>query len=335
MGTFFEFGRKCVQADGGGSQTVRISALPYRRGVYDWVVRFKADAPLKGELPNADRSSLDAFVACMRDNPNLQGEIERAPPDHDALLVTNRHRPAGTLSPIASAVIGAVEAAIDQLVCDFLRHPYRHRSENNVHCEVYGRLKAAAELSGLCNLGSGEPVQLVHREWPEDYAVKRLGGFRLNEIWPLGGPTQSAMPTVGRGKYDLAVLTPDAVAACRSVREYADGKISPLVALEFGLNERYEHLREDVAKLNSNRIPHGYIVHLLRPDTGPDNFGATERLLELVAGNNPVRAAFARVEMISRLPCYHYKFVGDTGVSVATTLPAACGPFFFSFFDLL
>jgi len=108
----------------------------------------------------------------------------------------------------------------------------------------------------------------VHREWPEEYAVNRLGDFRLNEIWPLGGPPHSAMPSVGRGKYDLAVLTPDAVAACPSVRDYADGRISPLVALEFGLNERYEHLREDVAKLNSNRIPYGYIVHLLRPRCG-------------------------------------------------------------------
>lgn len=325
MGTFFACGRKCIQKSGSGSQTVRISAHPYQPGTYDYVVRFKASSPLKGQLPNADTSSLPSFVAWMRGHPDLQGEIERVPPDEDALLVTNRNGPAPVLSAFAGGVIQAVDVAIDHLVCDFLRHPFRHRSENNVHCEVYARLNAVAELSPLHNLGSGEPVQLVHREWPEEYAVNRLGGFRLNEIWPLSGQTNSVLPAVGRGKYDLAVLTPEAVTACPNAWEYADGKISPLVAVEFGLNERYEHLRGDVAKLNSNRIPHGYVVHLLRPDAGPDNFTATERLLELVTQNNPVRAGYARVEVISGSPRYHYKFVGDARVSAAPTIPVACG----------
>ena len=283
MGTFTELGRLCVHNVGGRTQTLRISALSCLRGVYDWAVRFDRKAPLLRERPNADRSSLEAFVAWMSNNPNLQGEIECVPPDQDALLVAERSGFAGTPSLFARDVIGAVEGTIDELVCDFLRHPYRHRTETNLHCEVYARLKVAVEPSDLCELGSGEPVQLVHREWPEEYPVNRLGAFRLNEIWPLGASTHSATPRPDRGTYDLAVLTPGAIAACPSCREYADGKISPLVALEFGLNGRYKHLRDDVAKLNSNRIPHGYIVHLLRPDTGMDNFGATERLLELVA----------------------------------------------------
>jgi hypothetical protein len=321
MGKLLACGRTCVHAARSGSQTIRISADPYIRGVYDWIVRFNATAPLGAELTNADQANVEAFVAWMRDHPNLQGVIERVPPDQDALLVVDRRAPPRELSPFARAATAAVEEAIDRLVCDFLRHPFRHRAESNAHAEVYGRLTAAGDLSGLHTLRSGEPVQLVHREWPEGYAADRSGGYRLNEIWPLGGPTQSARRPVGRGNYDLAILEPEAVAACPGVVEYADGRISPLVAVEFGLNASYEHLREDVAKLNSNRIPHSYVVHLLRPDAGPDNFAATERLLELVTRNNPVRVAYARVEFRPGTASYHYKFVNDPGVATGTVPP--------------
>lgn len=42
-------------------------------------------------------------------------------------------------------------------------------------------------------------------------AANRIGAFRLNDIWPLGGPANSVLRPVGRGKFDLAVLLNAAV----------------------------------------------------------------------------------------------------------------------------
>lgn len=147
-----------------------------------------------------------------------------------------------------SAAKSAVECALDEVVEIFTATPWMHRVEHSIHAELYRLLKSQPALHGEYQLGSGELTQLVHKEWPETVADMASGASGR------------------RGSFDLAVLSPDAVA--RADREqFHQGRIAAAIVIEVGLDYPLWHLRQDAEKLIASDVPAPYLLHLSRlPD---------------------------------------------------------------------
>jgi hypothetical protein len=175
------------------------------------------------------------------------------------------------------------EAAIDQLVKEFVRYPYLHRCEHSIHCRLYELMVANKQLAEKL-VFSHWVTQPVHKEWPE--FIPRPGHRR--------------------GAFDLVVLAPDSVAAA-SLSDFQDGRIRPSLVIEMGLDYKYEHLSNDEQKLRNSGIADSYLIHLARQDV-TDNFPKVESLL--------LKCGFK-----SAYVCHHrgktarYKLVGDDSVT--------------------
>lgn len=137
-----------------------------------------------------------------------------------------------------------LEDAIDTLVDEFAREPYKHRCEHSIHCELYSMLSVHQSLQGLHRFkGDGEhSTGLLHKEWPE---TKYRSGKR-------------------RGNFDLAILGPQEISQ-HTVREFRNGLVTPDFVVELGLNYKLTHLQEDHRKLKNSHCENGYLVHLLQP----------------------------------------------------------------------
>ncbi|WP_256789780.1 hypothetical protein [Frankia sp. AvcI1] len=60
-----------------------------------------------------------------------------------------------------------VERAIDELVDDFVAHPFRHRVEHSLLLQLFRALVAHIELDAPVRIGvSSFRTGLVHKEWP-------------------------------------------------------------------------------------------------------------------------------------------------------------------------
>ena len=99
-----------------------------------------------------------------------------------------------------------------------------------------------------------------------------------SETWDLIGASDD------QGFLMWRSCRPESVSACPDFRCYLDGRIRPTAAFEFGLNEKYGHLRADVAKLINNRLRYGCVIHFVRPGE-TDNFDRIEELVAQAARN--------------------------------------------------
>jgi hypothetical protein len=152
----------------------------------------------------------------------------RYSPDEDPWLPTGKN---------------VVEKAIDQLVQDFIRFPYLHRVEHSIHAELFRLMMSAPELAPRVPLGNDlATTQLVHKEWPETVARDRNR----------------------RGNFDLAVLTPDLLKGCPSIRAFREGHLHAPIVIEMGLDYDAEHLAGDAKKMINSKPKHAYLVHLVR-----------------------------------------------------------------------
>jgi hypothetical protein len=299
------------------SQTVNICTSKGQEGVYEWIIRFPANMPILEHLANAPSGTIRDLVIWMK--TDLRGSIERIPPSEDVLLTVDRHEQADPKNDVGQSAIELAAERINALMCEFLQHPYLHRSEHNLHCEVYCHLRqhmAAHEA----RLRDGNTVSLIHKEWPEKPYQDRLGSFDLDALWPVSELAIGPTTTKQRGLYDIGVLDSAGVSACENAKRYRKGLVSPVAVIEFGLNEKYDHLRADAAKLINNKIRHGCLVHLARPDV-PDNYAAVELLMEMIPQHSHILTAYARREHIGRDVQYHYKLTGSPRVIHADTLP--------------
>lgn len=139
-----------------------------------------------------------------------------------------------------------IEKSIDDLVEDFVRHPYKHRSEHSIHCELYAKLFEHRDLQELYPLKEGgiKRIGLVHKDWPE--------------IVPRAGKTSR------RGNLDLVVLDPAEIAK-HTNEDFIPGRIRPAFVIELGLNYTLKHIEEDSEKLDFSKCAGGYLIHLLQP----------------------------------------------------------------------
>jgi hypothetical protein len=299
------------------TQTVNVCTPSGRSGVYDWIVRFRHDVPVRTELARQTPASIEEMVTWLMNS--LGGRLERIPPSCDPLLTEDRRNGADAESNFGQEIMRAAERQINRLVTEFLEHPYCHRSEYNLHCELYDFLNQNLTPT-FHRLGTGDRVRLIHKEWPERRWNDRLGSFDVSVLWPPTGATIGPHRSKQRGLFDVAVLSSDSVADCPEFQSYLDGRIRPTAAFEFGLNEKYDHLRADVAKLINNRLRYGCVIHFVRPGE-TDNFDGIEELVERASRTSYLRTAYARVERETTGVRFHYKLTNSDAVVHSATLP--------------
>ncbi len=299
------------------SQTVNVCTVSGREGVYDWIVRFPSDVPVLIEANGIAPASIEEFIGWLK--LTLLGTVERVPPTCDPLLGQDRRQGADPETSLGQQIMTAADKKINQLVVEFLEHPYLHRSEYNLHCELYEYLCRTVEPT-IHRLACGDRVRLIHKEWPESHWSTRLGSFGLNDLWPPSAEGVGLRRYKKRGLFDVAVLLPSTVEACTDIQTYLEGRLQPVAAFEFGLMEKYDHLRSDIAKLINNRIRYGAVIHFVRPGE-TDNYDALETLVEKACSISHVQTAYARVEKNSEGVRYHYKLTNSPSVVHSDVLP--------------
>ncbi|MEV6495726.1 hypothetical protein AB0M20_44985, partial [Actinoplanes sp. NPDC051633] len=91
----------------------------------------------------------------------------------------------------------------------------------------------------------------------------------------------------GRGNFDLAILSPNQIAAA-DVWRFDGGHIEAAIVIEMGLNYDFKHLYGDHEKLLASEVSNGYLVDLRR--RGPRDLRS-----ESLVGNPtpPIQAAYA------------------------------------------
>ena len=166
-------------------------------------------------------------------------------------MVVRKPLPASVPPPVddpwVQHVVPQVEAAIDQLVDSYARHPFLHRVEHSLHAQLYKLLTAVPELDEFHELGTtGYLTGLVHKEWPETTG-------RASKAKD-GRPPR-------RGNFDLAILAPSQLADVTSVEQFTRGTIQAPIVIELGLGYGETHLSGDIEKLQSSGVPHPYLVH--------------------------------------------------------------------------
>src|SRR5262249_32288472 len=149
-------------------QTVNVCDNTRRQGVYDWIIRFDdPDLPIQAEIeahltPFDSVSTLVQWLKFF-----MGGRVERIPPEEDILLDWGRQDCIDPDPDYSSRIIPAVETALDQLLLHFLREPYAHRREHNIHTELASLLSRDTRINTEGRLPSGEIVRLIQQEWPE------------------------------------------------------------------------------------------------------------------------------------------------------------------------
>ncbi|MBL7498148.1 hypothetical protein I6A84_01720 [Frankia sp. CNm7] len=257
-------GRRVFVSTGSKTQTVNVCTSENRRGAYDARYRLPAAARITGaDLPElASLMALGDWLLSTR-SAQLLGP--------SGVPVSMPNVPAtAAVGPWLAAAVGMVERAIDGLVDDFVRHPYRHRVEHSLHLQLFHELVANAELDALAPIGaSGPRTGLIHKEWP----MPADDGER-------------------RGLFDLALLTPGQLAVA-SLEQFRQGRIVPPVAVELGLDYGRSHLAQDLAGLAASGVPHGYVVHFTRLAASKEK-AEVEALVHAAHPN--VKIAYAHVQ---------------------------------------
>lgn len=276
-------GRKVKVQTGTHTQTVNICTARNIHGEYDYILRLRPPFTSEDELLNQGFDSIAELVDWLKVHHHAALEkspVQMRPAPGQPAVVAAAARP---LSAWEQEAVRLVEEGIDALVRGFIRNPYLHRVEHSLHCELYRLLKANKLFSDEYPLGRGM-TQCVHKEWPE-WRTRPEKGNR-------------------RGTYDLAVVSPEALMRA-SLDDFLDGRIEPLLAVEIGLDYRYDHLRDDDAKLTNSGLRRGYLVHLAREGV-VDDYDAVERLV--LASRH--RTAYAR----SGYRQTAWKLLGDTAI---------------------
>ncbi len=267
-------GRKIYIFTGRLSQTVNICTPENHQGSYEWTVRLFPQEKFV-RVSDVERfSSLDE----LRNALGSQGWVEVCPGQVEIegeIVSVDQNGRYHHLRPtpedarwIADAV-RIVEFCIDELVREFVRFPYLHRVEHSVHMRLYELLHSQSHFGRHFLLKGGELTQPVHKEWPETTPRPEKGNRR--------------------GNFDVAILSPGQLARC-TAKDFAAGRPQPPIAIEMGLNYKHVHLAGDAEKLLNSKIPHGYLIHLVR---GEKVDSKVVQIIDSLKPENHIRVAFA------------------------------------------
>jgi len=282
-------GRTIVLRKGTKTQTVRIRRESNQPGQYDYVLRMLLPADEVTPQEIQAHATVEALVEWLKTIKHAEPEAEpiaevaAAPPTIPPTIPPPPESLAADDWWIRRAKT-IVDQAIDQLVLEFLRAPYLHRVEHSLHARLWAILAAQPHFDRELPLGDSPAItQPIHKEWPE------------------------AIPEEGsrRGSFDLAVLSPALLKTC-SIEDFQNGKLTPPIAIEMGLDYGAVHLGKDIEKLLHSRIGHAYVVHFTRK--ADDN--RAEDLIRNPGGGGSVRIAFASVFGGRQ----RYKLIGSEGI---------------------
>ncbi|MDR0832160.1 MAG: hypothetical protein LBM99_04625 [Bacillales bacterium] len=165
-----------------------------------------------------------------------------------------------------------VEEAIVEFVEGFREHPFLHRVEHSLHCELFKILSSKEELSKHYSLSSGQTTQLIHKEWP-------------NALYVVGNGR--------RGNIDISIFEPSTIEGI-GLDDFKLGNKIPEYVIELSLNYDIDHLENDVRELNelldNNPNVNAYIIHLY--NTKKQNNTIT-RVRAILNDNPRIKSAFA------------------------------------------
>jgi len=229
-------GRRVFVTTGPKTQTINVCYPANRRGEYEVRYRLPAVARIAAEdlLELASLAALGDWLLSARSAQLLDGS--------SGVSVPLPSVPAEAVAePWLTTMIPLVERAIDNLVDDFVAHPFRHRVEHSLHLQLFRALVAHAALDALVKSGTSSfRTGLIHKEWP-----------------------MPAVDSDRRGLFDLVLLTPRQLAEA-SLDQFRQGRIVPPVAIELGLDYGRAHLAQDLVGLAESKVPYGYVVHFTR-----------------------------------------------------------------------
>lgn len=194
----------------------------------------------------------------------------------------------------ASSVIPWVDECIEQLVRDFMSHPYMHRVEHSLHIQLYNLLLRDERLQRPHLIGtSAFKTGLLHKEWP--------------------GQTAIVDPRTGRGRrqsYDLAILDPASVKA-HTLENFSRGTYEAPIVIELGLDYSLGHLEGDLSKFDVNQVPYPYVVHFSRKRT------RLAGQVEQAILNAPDRVRSVFVHLDPDQHAYRYKSLDSKSIECA------------------
>jgi hypothetical protein len=290
-------GRKVKIVNGKKSQTINICTHKNIQGQYDYKIRISPSSVSESDLMDHNFKSIEELVGCLQNEHAGTLEISVG---RETKFNLDREESGSKKNPLNSSLINIsaplswikeakleIEKSIDQLIREFIKHPYLHRCEHSLHCDLYKSLTEKRIFNGKHPLKS-TTTQLVHKEWPE------------TELRP--GKTK-------RGNFDFGILSPYSLPSCSNL-DFWNGYIKPAFVIEIGLNYNLRgHLSPDSDKLDNSKVDNGYLIHLVRPekDTDKNNSQTVENFILQCKW----KTAYVRVTESKT----HYKFVNDSKIS--------------------
>ena len=135
-----------------------------------------------------------------------------------------------------------IHKTITDFCIDFVNNPYLCYTEHGQHALFYTKLYTAFPETELYDMWQQQKVCLLQKEYPT--------------AGKLGKPQ--------RQHWDVSVLSQPLSANTVHIHSYDYFEL--LAAIEFGLNEPKEHLKEDMRRLDhpDSNVANGIIVHLYR-----------------------------------------------------------------------
>ena len=282
--------RQVKVVTGRKTQTVNVCTTQNQNGVYDYILRLRPPFVTEEQLQSHSFASITDLVQHLQQNYNA--DVEKSPnkislPTSSPTAQPNECQPTATSQAESTWQSNAktiVEAAIDQLILDFVAFPFLHRVEHSIHCELFRILKSHTLFATTYPMGR-YTCQSVHKEWPE-YVIR---------------PEKQ-----GCGNFDICIIAPEELESA-TYDAFRKGYLRPFIAIEMGLDYKLNHLEQDADKLRNSGILNSYLVHLVRDVV--DNFGHVEDFII----QSPFKTAYARIEAGRAF----YKLVNGTDIQHA------------------
>ena len=184
--------------------------------------------------------------------------------------------------------------AIKDFTLEFVKEPYLCYTEHGQHARFYAQLSNALPGEEQYFLWGGKKVCVIQKEYPTTTDLDRT----RRQHWDISlikNPPEIAMPEEPR-PYDFFILS---------------------AAVEFGLNESFDHLENDIERLchPEANVENPFLVHLYRL-TNPGNQRSRR---DLSNGSNKIVSIEKAAKMTKNNPVEIFYGIYDDANS------AACG----------
>jgi len=285
--------RKVYIVNGAKTQTVNICSKQNKQGLYDYTVRIQKPNSYVSEyqLSGLKFNSLNEFIVLL--TGKYKGILEKKPIDYGNIKIDKTNLKEKSFNKkifnsdlwLAKA-IPIVEFTINDFIKLFTENPFLHRCEHSIHCELYYMLLQNKLLNEYAVVDDFK-IRLIHKEWPE-YNIRSDKNKR--------------------GETDIAILSPTNLKEY-SINDYKNGTIEAPIAIELGLDYKYNHFEKDISKLINSNIYMGYIIHLVRETEVTEDFIFLENAILEAENNYPnIKIAYARFGLDKRI---YKKSIGD------------------------